>query len=425
MNATSRAALLGRGMTVSKQRGLTAAALFGATLAMAVPALAKAPVDPNPIAMSDAYRLQLANARSLLTAGQWSAASSAISALSPSNSFESYTAQALRYELTVAQRDVKAQRAAVTALLKSPWVPAAQAPRLHFAAAYFAYMLGDYDDALAQLGQAKALGYDGLDASQLTADTYLRKSRPKDARPFLDDALNRERAAGRTIPAAWYDRAISLAYQAGDWKAVGTLYRERLAAYPSREDWRTALANSLATPGLDSQLQLDLYRLQAANGAMASERDYQAYAMLAEKAGYNAEAKSVIEAGRAAGKLTTTQKSTATLMKTITPKATKEIAGLPAAATKAGAAKGGSASMAVADSYFSLGQYPQAATYYRQAIERGGVDSDRAHSRLGVALARSGDLDAAKAELAQAKGNWSEVAGFWSIWVDHRSKAAG
>src|SRR3546814_17641345 len=74
---------------------------------------------------------------------------------------------------------------------------------------------------------------------------------------------------------------------------------------------------------MDAQVQLDLYRLQAANGAMASERDYQAYAQLAEKTGYSAETKAIIEAGRSAGKLTPTPAATAQLLKRATPKAAK------------------------------------------------------------------------------------------------------
>ncbi|MET0369927.1 MAG: hypothetical protein ABW039_00970 [Sphingobium sp.] len=403
---------------------LSSGALVATLLALGVPSLAASPADQGVIAMSDGFRAGVVSARAALTAGQWASASAQIAALMPANDFEAYTASGLRFELAVVQRDVRAQRVAVNAMLKTASVPASDAPRLHFLAAYFAYVLGDYDDTLRQLGQAKALGYDATDATLLTADTYLRKNKPKDARPFVANALARQRAAGQAIAPAWYDRAISLAYLSGDWKELGALYRERLSLYPSTGDWRSALVNSLAAPGLDTQGQLDLYRLQAANGAMASERDYLAYSALAEKAGYSAEAKAVIEAGRAAGKLTPTQTTSSQLLKTVTPKATKEIAALPAAGKKADAARGGGAAMAVADSHFSLGQFAQAAAYYRMALDKGGIDTDRAHSRLGVALARSGDLPGARAELDQAGGNWQGVAGFWTVWVDQQSGKA-
>src|SRR3546814_14239563 len=79
--------------------------------------------------------------------------------------------------------------------------------------------------------------------------------------------------------------------------------------------------------------------------------------------------------------------------------------------------------MAVGDTYFSLGQFPQAVEQYRLALSKGGVDAGKANARLGVALARSGDLAGAKAALGQVTtGNWANVAGFWSVWVDQQSR---
>src|SRR3546814_14834777 len=111
----------------------------------------------------------------------------------------------------------------------------------------------------------------------LRADIAIRRNRPKDARGFVQQALARQREAGQPIPAAWYDRAISMAYQAGDWTELGALYRERLSRYDSAGEWRSALATYLAAPGMDAQVQPHLYRLQAANGPIASTPYSQAH----------------------------------------------------------------------------------------------------------------------------------------------------
>jgi tetratricopeptide (TPR) repeat protein len=237
--------------------------------------------------------------------------------------------------------------------------------------------------------------------------------------------IARQKASGQPVPLAWIDRGISMAYQAGDWAEVGQLYRDRLNQQDGKPQWRTALVNYQAAAELEPQLQLDLYRLQAANGAMASERDYQSYAQAAEKSGYYSEAKAIIESGRSAGKLTPTQSVTSQLLKSVTPKATKELAALPAQVKKAQAASNGKDALAVADSYFSLGQFPQAVENYRLALSKGGVDAGRVNARLGVALARSGDLDGAQATLAQVTGDWTAMAGFWSSWAAHQDRKAG
>jgi len=399
-------------------------ALAGAML-VATPGLAKKTVAPGPvIAMSDAFRANVTAAQAALKARDVTTANARIAALAPVSDFENYVVAGLRFELAAQRRDVQAQRIALTDLFKTSAVPKNDAPLLRYVAAYLSYAVGNYDDAVAQLDYAKTLGYDGIDAIFLRSDIALRRNKPKDARPFVQQALARQRASGQPVPLAWSDRAIAMAYQAGDWADVGQLYCERLGQAGAREDWRSAITNYLSAAGLDPQLQLDLYRLQAANGAMASERDYQAYAQLADKSGYFAEAKSIIEAGRKAGKLTATQPATTALLKSVTPKATKEIAALPAQAKKAAGAATGKDAQAVADSYFSLGQFPQAVEQYRAALAKGGVDAGRINARLGVALARSGDLPGAQAALGQASGNWANVAGFWSVWVDQQSRKA-
>lgn len=399
-------------------------------MALAVCVLASTPavakkkpiVSGPPIEMSDSFRANVQAAEAALKARDVAAATGRIAALGPATDFEAYVAAGLRFELAAQRRDVQAQRLALTDMFKASAVPKTDAPRLRYLAGYLSYAVGNYDDAVAQLDYAKTLGYDGIDATMLRADIALRRNRPKEARPYVQQALERQRASGQPVPVAWYDRAISMAYQAGDWAELGALYRERLRHYASNQEWRSALANYLSAGGMESQVQLDLYRLQAANGAMASERDYQAYALLAEKAGYYAESKSIIEAGRAAGKLTPTQPATTQLLKSVTPKATKEIASLPALAKKAATAKDGDAAMALGDTYFSLSQFPQAVEQYRLALTKGGIDQGHANARLGVALARSGDLANASATLAQVDGNWANVAGFWSVWVDQQSR---
>lgn len=400
---------------------------LAAAMLLSAPVLAKKPkldVGP-PIAMSDGFRTALAEAEAAMRSGDVTTAAARINALVPTNDFETYTVAGLRFELATRRRDVQAQRIALTDLFKTSALPKQDAPRLRYVAGYLSYVVGNYDDATAQLDYAKTLGYDGVDATLLRADIALRRNKPKDARAFVQQALAQQRASGKPVPLPWIDRSISMAYQAGDWNEVGQLYRERLLQTSERGEWRSALTNYLAAASVDKELELDLYRLQAANGAMASERDYQAYAQLAEKAGYFAEAKSVIEAGRSAGKLTTTQPITSALLKSVTPKATKELAALPAQAKKAATASSGKDAEQVGDSYFALSQFPQAVEQYRLALSKGGVDAGRVNTRLGVALARSGDLANGQAALAQASGNWASVAGFWSIWVAKQSQKAG
>ncbi|CAM5290795.1 Tetratricopeptide (TPR) repeat protein OS=Sphingobium scionense OX=1404341 GN=GGQ90_000723 PE=4 SV=1 [Sphingobium scionense] len=274
--------------------------LAGAVLATPASAKKKIVVAGPPIEMSDAFRADVQAADAAIKARDASTANLRIAALNPTTDIEAYAAAGLRFEVAVLRRDIQAQRIALTDMFKTSSVPKADAPRLRFIAGYLSYMVANYTDAVAQLDYAKTLGYTGIDATMLRADIAMRKNKPKDARVYVQEALALQKASGQPIPAPWYDRAISMAYQANDWNEVSSLYRERLEVYPSTPEWRSALINYLAGQESDAQIQLDLYRLQAANGAMASERDYQTYAQLAEKTGNFAEAKAIIEAGRSA-----------------------------------------------------------------------------------------------------------------------------
>lgn len=404
--------------------GLTIMVAAGMTMAGTAAAKKASGAAGPAITMSDMFRSNAQAAEAALKARDTAGASARILALSPVSDFEAYTAAALRFQLAAQRSDVQAQRIALTDMFKTNSVPAKDAPRLRFVAAYLSYMVGNYDDAGAQLDYAKTLGYANVDATMLRADIAMRRNKPKDARPLVAAAIAQQKATGQPVPLAWTDRAISLAYQAGDWGELGQLYRDRLTRQGGREDWRSALVNYQAGADLEPQLQLDLYRLQAANGAMASERDYQYYAQAADKSGYYSEVKSIIEAGRAAGKLTTADATTSQLLKMVTPKAPKEIAGLPALVKKAAAASNGKPALEAADNYFALGQFPQAVTQYRLALSKGGVDANRANARLGVALARSGDMAGAQAALAQVTGRWASVAAFWSVWIDQKNQTA-
>jgi tetratricopeptide (TPR) repeat protein len=375
------------------------------------------------IAMEDAFRTQARNAQAVIASGDIGAANAAVVALMPSNDLEKYVAAGLRMEVASRRGDPQAQRKALTDMLESKSVPERDIPYLRFLAGYYSYYLGEFDDAIAQVNYARQLGYRSIDSTILLADATLKKGKRAEGMAIVNDAFAQQRSEGAQIPAPWFDKAAAFSYQLGNWPDVARWYREKLAAYPGAANWRSALVNVMANPNLDAQLKLDLYRLQAATGAMASERDYQAYAAAASGNGYNSEAKAIIESGRSSGKLAPTETVTAALLKATTPKAAKDLAALPALASKAAKAPSGVAAQDAGDAYFAVGQYPRAVEEYRLALTKGGVDAGRVNTRLGVALARSGDLPGARSTLSQVNGGaWADIAHFWAVWVDQQAQ---
>ncbi|MGK2911767.1 MAG: hypothetical protein ACSLE1_18480 [Sphingobium sp.] len=372
--------------------------------------------------MADIFRTSAASARAALDAGDLSTANAQIGSLQPTSDVEKYVVGSLKFQYASRRNDPQAIRRALSEILESGAAPEAQVPYLRYLAAYYSYYLGEQNDAIAQVNYARQLGYAPVETTVLLADANLKKKKPAEGLALLEQAVTQQQASGKPVPEAWFDRAIALSYQAGKWADVAKWTQQKLALYPTPGNWRSGLINFEAAPGLDPQAQLDLFRLQSATGAIASERDVQAYATLAAKNGYEAEAMSVIEAARASGKLTSSEAVTVALLKSISVKAKKNIAALPAQVKKAATAKDGTAAATAGDIYFSLSQFPLAVTQYQLALSKGGVDTARVNARLGIALARSGDLPGSKAALAQATGNWATVANFWNVWVDQQGQ---
>ncbi|AUW60203.1 hypothetical protein C1T17_09645 [Sphingobium sp. SCG-1] len=389
---------------------------------MASPAVAKPKDPPTEITLSDTFRAASRAARAALDSGDVNTANAQITTLQPATPLEKYIAGSLKYDYASRRSDPQAIRRALTDMLESGATPEAQVPYLRYLAGYYSYYLGEQGDAIAQVNYARQLGYAPVETTVLLADANIKKKKSTEGLALLEQAVTEQRASGKPVPEAWFDRAIAMSYQAGKWADVAKWSQQKLALYPTPGNWRSGLINFEAAPGLDPQVQLDLYRLQSATGAIASERDVQAYATLASRNGYEAEAMAVIEAARTSGKLTSTEAVTAALVKSISVKAKKNIAALPALVKKAETAKDGTSASNAGDAYFSLSQFPQAVTQYRLALSKGGVDMARVSTRLGIALARSGDLPGAKASLAQATGSWATVANFWNVWVDQQAQ---
>jgi hypothetical protein len=169
---------------------------------------------------------------------------------------------------------------------------------------------------------------------------------------------------------------------------------------------------------------MDLWRLQAAAGAMTGEFDYRDYARAAHAAGLPSEIERIVQAGRAANVLDGGNSEIATLDRGTTRAADALRAALPRRAQAAGSAATGENAIAAANDYLSLGDYAAAAPLYRTAIEKGSVDAELANLRLGIVLAMSSDAEGARTALDLVTGPRALVARLWRAYVDTRPPPA-
>ena len=396
------------------------AALIGACLAFAAPtAEAKEKAGAPSHELSKDYRVAARGAQAAIDLGDLAAANTQIGSLNAIavTPAEKYTAAALGMQLAVKRSDPQGQRRAVTAMLDSGGAPPSELAYLRYLAGYLSYTLNQLPDSIAQLSYARQLGFQDPRLLLLLADANLRSGKTAEGASLLNEAMAQQRTAGGTIGQAWYDRAAAVAYKQKDWPGVAGWYGQKLTHYPSPANWRTAISNYLDNPALTPAMKLDLYRLQSANGALASERDYHAYAAAAAQSGQHGEVKALVDAGRAAGKLLGTDTATATIYKTASARAAKDKAALATLAAKAGGAA------EAADGYLALGEYSKAAELYRKALAQAPADPGQVNTRLGIALARAGDAAGAKQVLSAVTGPWRDIAQFWLVWAGRAGTA--
>lgn len=376
-----------------------------------------------PYVMDDAFRASLESVQASLkqgdTAGAQSRAQSLVNAAD--QPFEKYEAGQLFLQAAAGNGDLRSQRIALSVILDSGQVPASETPRLRAMAGILSAMLGDRKDAVAQIDYANGQGYSTVESQIALAEAKFTRNDATGGATALDEAFALQNKTGKGIAPSWYDRSIALAYRAKRPDLAARWTQAKLAAYPSAPNWRSGIINYLNGSALAPDQSLDLYRLMAATDAIASERDWLGYASVAAQKGSAAEGKAVLDAGVKDGDLSVSDPAVQKELTGLRTKAAKALADITILTAKAKTATTGAAALTAADAQFAAASYPAAVELYRSALGKGGVDTGRTTTRLGIALARSGDLDGGKAMLASVTdGAWLPVAGFWSVWIDRK-----
>lgn len=343
-----------------------------------------------------------------------------------------YTLNMLRLQLGLGLNDLKVQRSAIEGILASGAAPAAEVAKYEFYAGDFALKANEPDAAIAHLQKATAAGYGGSAPHVLLAETYFKKAvttakgnqlsaegkaAVQAGLPHLKKGVEVEKSEGKPVPASWYERGFQLAYAAGlpqasEWAMYS------VEADPSPKNWRNLLRGYQDTHRTIGKAEnLDLMRLMRATGSLESEYDYSEYAEAAVSSGLPGEAKAVIEEGRSNGKIAPAKLSE--VYQIASSRIAGDKASLPAGERDAGKAANGKIASSTADAYLGYGDYAKAGQLYQLALQKGSVDANEINTRLGIALAKSGDTAGAKAAFEKvAAGSRQEIAKFWLLWLN-------
>ena len=168
-------------------------------------------------------------------------------------------------------------------------------------------------------------------------------------------------------------------------------------------------------------VNLDALRLQRALKGIDNRDDYLLLAYFLERGSFYAEARSVIEEGFASGKVQRGNSDATQILGAVTPKIAADRAALPGLEARARAGANGTLALRLAEGYFGHGDHAKAAEFYRVAVQKGGVDSNLANSRLGIALALAGQRAEAETAFKAVTGPRQELASYWLLWLSQRA----
>lgn len=406
---------------------LSAAIVLGmpALFAAAPAAAQKKKEEAAPFKMSAEFRKAAVEAQEAAKGADVALEETKVAALEgvSANPDEKFFAAKMRYDLETKKKNNPGRGAALDTLIASGKIAGADLGNLHFVRGQLLAQEKKYAEALPHYAKAKELGANQPDLPLQRAVAQFQTKDPNGGVASLDEAIKANEAAGQKAPENWYKIAVSEMYKSGNKAAAAEWLNRQIAAYPSPDAWRSSLLihlEQLQAKGvtLDPDQRLDVLRLMRAAKAMGGESDYLQYADVAQRRGLPGEVKSVIDEGRANGKVT---KTNAQINQIYTTADKQEKAEVPLAGEekKAAAAANGNLAMQTGDAYLGQRNYPKAIEMYRLALQKGSVDANVVNTRLGIALALSGQKAEAKTAFGTVSGSpRADIAKFWSTWLD-------
>lgn len=285
----------------------------------------------------------------------------------------------------------------------------------------------DYAGAADSFQKAVDAGSMEADLVPLLVESMALGGQTSKALEALNAGIARQTAAGKPVPAEWYQKGVQIGYRpkvpAAELPAINAalldLAKKWVAADPEPHTWNAGLRVYEEKFPVDQDMRVDVMRLLHAAGALEGGSDYREYAEDVYLRFPN-EAMQILQEGATKGVITLTGKNDAAdVFSIVKGKVAADKASLPAADKSARAAANGKAALSTADAYVGYGDYAKAIDLYKVAIAKGGVDAGLVNIRLGWAQALSGDTAGAKATFSAVTGPRKPLADFWLIHLDH------
>lgn len=378
----------------------------------------------NSKAFVEAYQPIDAAFKAVAEGGDYSAAKAQVPAMVAAieNADDRMVAGQMALVIGNKAKDPVLQRQGLELMLASGKVAPEQVGQFQYFVGSLAYQAKDYAASRTALEAAVAAGYSDEQLPALMAESYFGSQANKEGLAYLTKAAQERQAAGQPVPESWLLRGLQVAYETKDAAASNNLAALLVASSPTAKNWQAALqVVREVNSAWGTEEILDLSRLMMVSGGMKIENDLIEYIDAADPRKLSNEVLAALDAGTKAGLITAGEPRFAEV---------REIAQSRSAADKADAAKAksstpatGTAALGNADLLLSVGDYAAAEAMYQTAIDKGGIDANRALTRKGIVQARQGKTAEAEATFAQVQGARAPLAKLWSIYTEKGTAA--
>ncbi len=326
----------------------------------------------------------------------------------------------LQMKAAFAAKDERAQAAAIQAQLASGGASPERVLDLRVALGNSQLKAKDYAGALSTLQPLAQLAPTNTDVMLLTAEALHGSGRTAEAVPLLQKVIATMKAQGKPASESIYRRAVALS-SSKKLPATNQLALDWVKAYPTPANWSDTIRLYMQGSGMSDADLIDVFRLQRAAGALKDENDYYRYAATAALRGLPGEAKAVLDESYASNAALRTRPNFRDVYTLSSSRIAADRASLPAGERQALAGTTARAAMGTGDAYLGYGDHAKAATMYRAALGKSGVDTNLANLRLGVALARAGDKAGATTAFNAVSGPRAGIARLWLTWLETRA----
>lgn len=397
---------------MSTKKRISAACLAVGLLLVAAPSRAQETVRPE-------IGKPLQAVQELLKAGKYK---DALARLRETESvpnrtpYENYFLDRMRASAAAGAGDDATAMKAFEAVLGSGRPQGSEKLQILEAAAGTAYRAKDYAKAIDWTQRYFRDGGASANMSNLQTSAHYLSG---DYAGVVRDMQQKVQAVERAVPVVEENTlrmlAASYAKLGEDAGYVATL-EKLLMHHPKKDYWADRIARLQNQPGFADRLALDVFRLQFATGTLDDPAQFMEMAQLAMHRGLPAEAKKVIAAGYAAGKLGTgTEAERHKRLRDLANKQTLEDE--KALATEV-IGRHADALVNSGEALVTLGRAEQGIELIEQGIAKGGLKRlEDAKLHLGQAYLENGNKDKAIETFRSVRGNdgTAELARLWVL----------